>query len=116
MRVEFRKGFIRRRTGEKIACVWARTPNGSFSLANGAGEELQPLDQADIIDECPITSLDLPGLGRDLVETIVLHLIRGGYLERPGVQGKGDAALFILVNEAIQQLRSVADQELEDEH
>ncbi len=48
-----------------------------------------------------MTTLDLPGLDREGVEVITGNILKGGYLDMPGVKGKGEAVLFMLVNEAL---------------
>ena len=62
-----------------------------------------------------ITSLDLTGLDEDSTRTIVRNILQGDYLEKPGVRGKGDAVLFMLVNEAIHVLESETEACLQED-
>ena len=66
------------------------------------------------LDVEPVTTLDLPGLDREGVEVITGNILKGGYLDMPGVKGKGEAVLFILVNEAIHELAEIAKDENEN--
>lgn len=58
-----------------------------------------------------ITELELPDIDQEAVETIIVNVLKGGYLEKPGVTDRGEAVLFILVNEAIQRLSEIEKDE-----
>ena len=114
MRVDFYKGeIVRDKTGPKIA-YWAKTPHNVVAQIGDETELLEDLNQAKIVSEELITSLNLPGLDRAGIETIVTSILRGGYLTKPGVKDKGEAVLFILANEAIHELESIEADENTD--
>ena len=91
--------------------------------ANGCGVALKddgPLIDCDIPRHSPCASTTygtlLNGEGAGVTEIekdikeVVRNILRGGYLEKTGVRGKGDAVLYMLVNEGIQLLESVAEE------
>jgi hypothetical protein len=51
-----------------------------------------------------VTEFELPGLDGDQIEFIVRKILKGRFLEEPGVRGKGDSVLYLLVNEALHEL------------
>ncbi len=110
MRVDFCKGFMRSKKLGNIPKTWACTPHGILALAEEPPYDLVALDESDIIVDHTVTSVDLTGLDDDQTNDIVRNILQGGYLEKPGVKGKGDAVLFMLVNEAIQVLESEAEE------
>jgi hypothetical protein len=114
MKVDFFKGeIVRDKTGPKTA-YWAKTPHNVVAQIGDEIELLEDLNQTKIISEELITSLPLSGLDRAGVETLVINILRGGYLAKPGVKDKGEAVLFILANEAIHELESIqADENTE---
>jgi hypothetical protein len=115
MVVTFYKGVLRTETGTEVAVSWAETDFGVTALDSGSDELVHELKLEQIADVAPVTTLDLPGLDRDGVEVIVDNILKGGYLDMPGVKGKGEAVLFILVNEAIHELAEIAEDEKEDQ-
>jgi hypothetical protein len=68
-------------------------------------------DRIDIVREELITTCELPGLDREGMETIVSNILERGYLERQGVHSKGEAVLFLLINEAIHAMEEIAHKE-----
>jgi hypothetical protein len=116
MNVDFRKGFIITKTGSKVACTWASAPHGTLTLSDAPPHDLIQLDDLDITTSSVITTVDLSGLDQEHANTLIRNILQGGYLEKPGVQGKGDAVLFILVNEAIQVLDAVAEDLAKEDH
>ncbi len=113
MRVEFFTGVIKTDTGEESRAVWACTGYGCTILTGGSRKLVHTAEVEGIVAEDKVTSLDLPGLERDMVETIVAGVLKGGILEKPGIKGKDDAVLFVLLNEALQKLEEASrDEEL----
>lgn len=110
MKVDFCRGFLRNKTRGRIPKDWARTPHGILALTEDPPYESQFLNESDVIIDHTITTVDLTGLDEDLTNTIVRNILQGGYLDKPGVNGKGDAVLFMLVNEAIHVLESVGEE------
>jgi len=110
MRVDFCRGFTNSKTRGRIPTTWAHTPHGILALTEEPPYELLILNESDVIVDHTITTVDLTGLDEDLTKAIVRNILQGGYLDKPGVKEKGDAVLFMLVNEAMQVLESVAEE------
>ncbi len=108
MHVEFFTGVIKTDSGEESRAVWARTPYGCTILMEGDRKPVHVPEVTGVMDEDNVTSIELPGLDRDMVETIVAGVLKGGILEKPGIRGKGDAVLFVLLNEALQKLEEAS--------
>ncbi len=68
----------------------------------------QQIAQADIVQADEIATLELPGLGREDLDVLITNILTGGYLDKPGVRSAGEAVLYILVNEAIHQLKELS--------
>ena len=110
MIVTFFTGTVRTHQGEARAASWANTPFGAMLLVSGE-EHAQGKEAVDVVTEDLVTTCELPGIDRPGMETIVSNILEGRFLERSGVQGKGDAVLFLLVNEAIHALEEIARKE-----
>jgi hypothetical protein len=111
MRVVFSKGVLQGEPGIGYPSSWAKTPLGIMCLVPGDDEALQLVDEARIVSEELIAEVDLPGLDRDHLEEIVRSVLAGGFLDKPGIKGKGDAVIFALVNEALHRLDQIAADE-----
>lgn len=114
MMVIFYKGTLITETGAEACVSWAETDFGVTALVSGSDELVRELRLEQIADVEPVTALDLPGLDREGIEVIVGNILTGGYLDMPGVKGKGEAVLFILVNEALHRLSEIAKDENEN--
>jgi hypothetical protein len=114
MRVIFHKGLLRTDTGEQVAVTWAEMDFGVIALVAGAKELIRELDIAQITVAEAVISLDLPGLDQEGIEMIAGSILSGGYLDMPGVEGKGEAVLFVMVNEAVHRLNQIVEEEEED--
>ena len=107
MEVEFCKGLMRDLSGRRIPGWWAVTPFGILAWS-GDRERGPEYVQKQILGQSEtVTTLDLAGLEKEQVEHIVRKILKGGYLDKPGVKHKGEAVLFILVNEALHELSRV---------
>lgn len=111
MHVEFFRGVLKTGSGEESRASWARTPYGCTILKDGEREPVQELEVKGVVAEDNVTSVELPGLDREMVETIVTAVLKGRILEKPGIRGKGDAVLFVLLNEALQRLEEASRDE-----
>jgi hypothetical protein len=109
MLVTFYKGTLRTKDGSDVAVSWAETDAGVTALVSGAEDLLHELDADRLRVAEPIVTLDLSDLDSEAVEIIVGSILRGRYLDMPGVKGKGEAVLFVLVNEALHQLAEIAE-------
>lgn len=114
MIVTFYQGTLRGETGAELAVSWAETDFGVTALVSGSDELIHGLTVDHITLVEPVTTLDLPGIDREGIDVIVGDILKGGYLDMPGVRGKGEAVLFILVNEAIHRLSEIAEHESDD--
>ncbi len=108
MRLDFYKGTIFTDREGETSAAWAQTPSGIMACVTDRGPGVESIDEHRILNRDLIASLDLPGLDRDALETIVSAVLEGGYLDKPGVRDKGDAVLFLVVNEAIQRVEACA--------
>jgi hypothetical protein len=111
MQVVFSKGVLQSELGSEYPASWARTPFGIMSLVPGEDEALEFMEEARVVSEKPIAKVDLPGLDRDHIDEIVRSVLAGGFLDKPGIEGKGDAVIFALVNEALHRLDQIAADE-----
>lgn len=62
-----------------------------------------------------ITEFELPGLNAEHVEFITRKILKGGFLKEPGVRGKGDSVLYLLVNETLHELERLQKIVFEDQ-
>ena len=111
MHVEFFTGVVKTDSREESRAVWARTPYGCTILMEGKRKPVHASEVTGIVAEDNITSVELPGLDRDMAEIIIAGVLKGGILEKPGIRGKGDAVLFVLLNEALQKLEEASRDE-----
>ena len=111
MWVVFFKGVLQGERGIEYPASWAKTPFGIMTLVLGDDEALQLVDEERIVSEELIAEVDLPGLDRDHLEEIVRSVLAGGFLDKPGIKGKGDAVIFALVNEALHRMTQIAADE-----
>jgi len=112
MKVDFCKGLIKTTLGQKVSASWAETPFGILALVEDLKGDLQVIQAEQIlVSDTIISSLDLPGLDRDGVQAIVGNILKRGYLDKPGIRDKGEAVLFVLVNEAIHDLSAVFEED-----
>jgi hypothetical protein len=114
MIVTFYKGTLRTKDRADVATFWAETDFGVTGLPSGSDELVHELDMKQMTAVDPVVTLDLPGLDCERMDVIVESILKGGYLDMPGVKGKGEAVLFILVNEAIHRLAEIAKEENEE--
>ncbi|MBI5250285.1 MAG: hypothetical protein HY912_12390 [Desulfomonile tiedjei] len=110
MLVRFWRGIIRK-TSKEIRAFWAESDFGITVFIQG-GEFVQSGEPYEIAAGELMTSLELPGLEREDIEFLIQRILEGGYLEKPGVKGKGDAILYMLVNEALHTLTKLSDVDL----
>jgi hypothetical protein len=106
--VEFFKGHIETKAGDKIPVYIAITPFGRSIFAEGSTEVSSQLDLESIVITESLSELDLEDLNRESGDVIVRNILERGYLEKIGNGVGGDALLFTLVNEAIQLLEETA--------
>ncbi len=103
--------MLRTETGDEVIAYWARTDSGDTAILYSAEETFRITDRSVILKEELITSIDLFDLDPDLAQTIIDTILTRGYLKKPGIKDKGEAVLFVLVNEAIHELEEIARSE-----
>lgn len=108
MIVEFCKGHIENKTGERVPVYIAITPFGRSIIAEGSTEVSSQLDLESIVITESLTELDLEDLDCESADVIVRNIFEKGYLKKIDTRLAGDALLFTLVNEAIQLLEETA--------
>ncbi len=111
MKVDFFTGILRTETGDEVAAYWARTDSGDTAILDAANETFLIKDRTAILKEEPVASVDLFDLDQELVETLINTILTRGYLKKPGIKDKGDAVLFVLVNEVLHELEEIARSE-----
>jgi hypothetical protein len=107
MLVDFYKGALEvggSSGPQKHVVYWAAVSEEIFAVSAPAYEPIVDFDPAQAVEVDFITDLDLAGVDREGLVTLVGNILTGGYLDKPGVKGKGEAVLYILVNEALQAL------------
>ncbi len=108
-------GFFRGRVpvpDDKGARLWWAQTGAEFWVLEERAEDVTRTSEhpaANAVEH--ITDLELPDIGDEGMETIIVNVLKGGYLEKPGVKGGGEAVLFMLVNEAIQKLAEIEKRE-----
>ncbi len=111
MKVDFFTGTLRTETGNEAVAYWAHTDSGDTAILDPPEEPFSIKDQSAILKKGLITSIDLLDLEQDLAQTIIDTILTRGYLKKPGIKDKGEAVLFVLVNEALQEMEEVARSE-----
>jgi len=112
MLVRFFRGVIRKQ-GKEFQSFWAES-NFGHRISIGARAFIEAGQAYEIVSGDNVASLELPGIAREDVEFLIQRILEGNYLEKPGAAGKGDAVLFMLVNEALNELAKLAAEELSE--
>ncbi|MGO8879341.1 MAG: hypothetical protein ACLPVO_20515 [Desulfomonilaceae bacterium] len=108
--VQFFEGVLKSFKGNSAPIVWAESRSGNRVVIDSKIRGLEASEMAQIELKELITTVDLDGLDVDDVIYIIDAILKGKYYSRPGVKGKLDAALYLLVNEALSELsRPVED-------
>ncbi|MGC8660703.1 MAG: hypothetical protein ACP5U1_16680 [Desulfomonilaceae bacterium] len=104
MIVSFFEGFAVGLDGARRVVVWAEGPFGNLAMIESEIKTVE-IDEIDLFqDKRLLTTVDLAGLDTDDSSYVIRAILVGKYHSRPGVSGKHDAALFMLVNEALNEL------------
>jgi hypothetical protein len=111
VRVDFFRGILRTDTSASVIAYWARADSGATAILDAAEETFRIEDKDVILEEELIASIDLVDLDPDLAQTVIETILTGGHLKKPGIKGKGEAVLFVLVNEALHELEEIARSE-----
>lgn len=74
------------------------------SLVEGAADTERNPNLEKVVGAQRVATVDLPGLDDETREMLVQRILLGGYLAKPGITDKEDAVLFVMLNEALQNL------------
>jgi hypothetical protein len=104
MKVQFFEGVLQSEEGHIIPVAWARSEFGVRVQVVDQIREIEASELGELSESIPVTVVDLEGLDSVNSNYIVDALLKGRYYKRPGVLGKLDTALYLLVNEALGEL------------
>jgi hypothetical protein len=104
MQLVFYKGCWEFVKGQVSAAHWCSTPLGIRVLQEGSQQPTDNSSTDPVISSEIVASFELPGLDWENVKFIIDSILLGDYLTRPGVAGREDAVLYIMVNEALSAL------------
>jgi len=113
--VRFYKGVVKAGETTGFCSSWAETPFGLLAFPEGSKGELQTIDPDRIETSQEVTTVELTGLDRPGVELIVSNILQRGLLDKPGIASKGDAVLYVLVNEVLHELQAIERLEAKEE-
>jgi hypothetical protein len=113
--VRFYKGVVIADETTGACSSWAETPFGLLGFLEGSQGELHTIAPDRIENSQQITTVELTGLDREGVELIVLNILQRGLLDKPGIASKGDAVLYVLLNEVLHELQAIARLESKEE-
>jgi hypothetical protein len=102
--VQFFEGVLKSEDGLITPVVWACSAFGNRIRAGNQVREIEASELGQLAGENLVTVVDLEGLDSDDTTYVVDAILKGRYCQRPGVRGKLDAALYLLVNEALGEL------------
>ncbi len=104
MKVQFFTGVLQSEEGHVIPVAWARSEFGVRVQVFDQIREIEASELGRLSESILVTVVDLEGLDSVNSNYIVDALLKGRYYNRPGVRGKLDTALYLLVNEALGEL------------
>jgi hypothetical protein len=102
--VQFFEGVLQSEDGLITPVVWACSTFGNRIRAGNQVREIEASELGQLAGANLVTVVDLEGLDSDDTTYVVDAILKGRYCQRPGVSGKQDAALYLLVNEALGEL------------
>ncbi len=108
--VQFYEGILKSFKCGSAPIVWAESCSGNRVVIDSKIRGLEDSEMVQIGAKELVTAVDLDGLDVDDAIYMIDAILKGKYYSRPGVKGKLDAALYLLVNEAVNELsRPVED-------
>jgi hypothetical protein len=102
--VFFFEGILRNSETYPLQIAWAESSFGKRGRTDSGIRIFGDSEIDQITEKRLVTSIDLVGVEAEDAIFIIDAILRGRYCDRPGVRGKHDAALYLLVNEAISRL------------
>jgi hypothetical protein len=113
--VRFCKGVFVPDEQTEVSGSWAETPFGILTLGEDPGRELQRIAADRIVTSEEVAVVDLAGAAPEAMEHIVWNILGRGLLDKPGIASKGDAVLFVLVNEVLHELEAITRKESQED-
>ena len=105
MIVQFFEGVLQSEDGRITPVVWACSTFGNRIRVGNQVREIEASELGQLAGANLVTVVDLEGLDSDDATYVVDAILKGRYCQRlGGVRGKQDAALYLLVNEALGEL------------
>lgn len=104
MIIQFYEGVLKRNLGESKSLVWAQSKLGCRALVGTQIKTWETQEIRGMSEVCLITTVDLEGLELEDAIFVIDSILKGKYYAKPGVRGILDAALYLLVNEALTEL------------
>ena len=95
--------------GDSLPIIWAESIFGNRGRTNSRIGSFADHEIDLITEKRLVTSIDLVGVEAEDAIFIIDSILRGRYCDRLGVRGKHDAALYLLVNEAVNRLSISVD-------
>jgi hypothetical protein len=112
--ITFCKGSLRIRGRGDRTGTWAETPFGVLWLDDDPAAEVECVSPERTLGRAEVTRVDLCTDDRETAETLAREILRRRLLLKPGIAGKGEAVLYVLVNEAIHEMERIAAKESRD--
>jgi hypothetical protein len=111
MKIGFFRGRVAVEGADEPWLWWSQTGNEFWVFDEDSDEVIRGFNPPATIYVERITEFELPEIDEEAIETIIINILKGGYLEKPGIKDSGEAVLFILVNEALQMLSEAENDE-----
>jgi hypothetical protein len=116
MNIGLFKGSVLFADGSESLVWWAEASTGVWTFLDGSEEVTHATQAPEARFVERVTVLELPEIDEQSAEDIVVSLLKGRYLDKPGVRDSGEAALYMLVNEAIHKLSRIMQDERTSGH
>ncbi len=104
MRLQFYKITLLNRSGTERDVYYARLPFGLKILSADEHEVIDSEGSPFAAIGEPIADIDVEGVDSASIEVLAEAILLRGILNKPGIKGKGESVLFVLVNEALHEL------------
>lgn len=98
---KFFEGVLRSSDRTPTPIVWAESGFGNRARIGDIIRAIGNVEIAEIDEKSFVTTIDLPGLCVGDAIYLIDAILKNNYHSHPEVRGKLDAALYLLVNEAI---------------
>ncbi len=102
--IVFFEGVIKVSEGNSRPVIWAESRFGNRVKTDSGIKGFDASEIREIAERGLLTTVDLTGLDADDTIYMIDAILKGRYCSKPGVRGKLDAALYLLVNEVVSEL------------